>query len=224
MVGRHIHRPAVRVPGAEVRRPERRRDVLARQHDDPGRGGEPLGRAHLHELRLRPAGRRADGQLHLVHHAGSRGEADRRGTPRWEGRRLEPARVPGSDYVGQDAPVLRLQGHQRPRPVEQHLRSNHHGLKQKKARGRKRLAPYGLTSPGVLWLAIFFLIPMGAMLVLSLETRTPTPGFKNSGYQFTWHIGEYSTPWAQAHVQLLRSPWDRAILTIVTPVPRYPAA
>ena len=80
--------------------------------------------------------------------------------------------------------------------MEQHLRSDHHGLKQKKARGKKRLAPYGLTAPGVLWLAIFFLIPMGAMLVLSLETRIPTLGFKNSGYQFTWHIGEYNTAWA----------------------------
>ncbi|TMK60670.1 MAG: ABC transporter permease, partial [Actinobacteria bacterium] len=108
--------------------------------------------------------------------------------------------------------------------MEQHLRSDHHGLKQKKARGRKRLAPYGLTAPGVLWLAIFFLIPMAAMLVLSLETRIPTAGFKNSGYQFTWHIGEYNTAWAQAHVQFVRSLWYGAIVTIVTLAAGYPAA
>jgi spermidine/putrescine transport system permease protein len=108
--------------------------------------------------------------------------------------------------------------------VEQHLRSDHHGLKQKKARGGKRLAPYGLTAPGVLWLAIFFLIPMGAMLVLSLETRIPTVGFRNSGYEFTWHFGEYGVAWGQSHVQFVRSLWYGAVVTIVTLVAGYPAA
>ena len=69
--------------------------------------------------------------------------------------------------------------------MEQHVRSDHHGVERGKVSLRKRLAPYGLIGPGGLWLAIFFLIPMVAMLLLSLETPIPTQGFKDAGYRFT---------------------------------------
>ena len=71
-----------------------------------------------------------------------------------------------------------------PERVEQHLRPDHHGLAAAtpgKVRLGRRLAPYGLTGPGALWLVVFFLIPMFAMLVLSLETPLPTVGFKQAG-------------------------------------------
>ena len=88
----------------------------------------------------------------------------------------------------------------------------------------RRLAPYGLTGPGALWLVVFFLIPMFAMLVLSLETPLPTVGFKQAGYQFTWHFSQYSQAWSQYHVQFVRSLVYAGIVTAVTLVVGYPVA
>ena len=33
---------------------------------------------------------------------------------------------------------------------------------------RRRLAPYGLLKPGILWLCLFFLAPLWSLLVMSL--------------------------------------------------------
>ena len=111
--------------------------------------------------------------------------------------------------------------------MEQHLRSDHHGLAAAtpgKVRLARRLAPYGLTGPGALWLVVFFLIPMFAMLVLSLETPLPTVGFKQAGYQFSWHFSQYSQAWSQYHVQFVRSLVYAGIVTAVTLVVGYPVA
>jgi spermidine/putrescine transport system permease protein len=113
--------------------------------------------------------------------------------------------------------------------MEQHLRSDHHGLtaapaSRGKVRLGKRLAPYGLTGPGTLWLLIFFLIPMFAMLVLSLQTPNPSVGFRETGYAFTWHWAEYTGAWSQYHVQFVRSLTYAGIVTALTLVVGYPVA
>ena len=108
--------------------------------------------------------------------------------------------------------------------MEQHVRSDHHGVERGKPSLRKRLAPYGLIGPGGLWLAIFFLIPMVAMLLLSLETPVPSSGFKDLGYRFTWHFGEYTTALSMFHTQFLRSLVYAAIVTIATLLVGYPVA
>jgi spermidine/putrescine transport system permease protein len=111
--------------------------------------------------------------------------------------------------------------------VEQHLRPDHHGLEAAtpgKVRLGRRLAPYGLTGPGTLWLVVFFLIPMFAMLVLSLETPLPTVGFKQAGYQFTWNFSQYTQAWSQYHVQFVRSLVYAGIVTLLTLVIGYPVA
>jgi spermidine/putrescine transport system permease protein len=112
--------------------------------------------------------------------------------------------------------------------VEQHIRSDHHGLiatnTHRKVRLSKRLAPFGLTAPGTLWLGIFFLIPMFAMLVLSLETRLPSQGFRDVGYRFSWHFSEYTAAWSQYHVQFARSLTYAGIVTVITLVVGYPVA
>ena len=108
--------------------------------------------------------------------------------------------------------------------MEQHVRSDHHGVERGKPSLRKRLAPYGLIGPGGLWLAIFFLIPMVAMLLLSLETPVPSTGFKDLGYRFTWHFGEYSTALSMFHTQFIRSLVYAAIVTIATLLVGYPVA
>ena len=108
--------------------------------------------------------------------------------------------------------------------MEQHVRSDHHGVTRRKTGIRKRLAPYGLIGPGGLWLAIFFIIPMGAMLLLSLETPVPSQGFKDLGYQFTWHFGEYSTALSMFHTQFIRSLVYASIVTIAVLLVGYPVA
>jgi spermidine/putrescine transport system permease protein len=120
--------------------------------------------------------------------------------------------------------------------VEQRLRSDHHGLEgaaptpdlhgleRGKPRLGKRLAPYGLIGPGGLWLAIFFLIPMVAMFLLSLETPVPSQGFKDLGYRFTWHFGEYATALSMFHTQFIRSLVYAAIVTGLTLIVGYPVA
>ena len=118
--------------------------------------------------------------------------------------------------------------------MEQHLRSDHHGLERPapdlhelergKPRLGKRLAPYGLIGPGGLWLAIFFLIPMVAMFLLSLETPVPSQGFKDLGYRFTWHLGEYATALSMFHTQFIRSLVYAAIVTGLTLIVGYPVA
>jgi spermidine/putrescine transport system permease protein len=108
--------------------------------------------------------------------------------------------------------------------VERHLRADHPVVEIGRTRLGKRLAPYFLTAPGAFWLLIFFLIPMGAMLVLALETPVQTTGFKNLGYQFTWHFGEFGTAFSQYHTQLFRSLNYAAIVTFITLVVGYPVA
>jgi len=108
--------------------------------------------------------------------------------------------------------------------MEQHVRSDHHGVERGKPSLRKRLAPYGLIGPGGFWLAIFFLIPMVAMLLLSLETPVPSTGFKDLGYRFTWHFGEYTTALSMFHTQFIRSLVYAAIVTGLTLIVGYPVA
>jgi spermidine/putrescine transport system permease protein len=108
--------------------------------------------------------------------------------------------------------------------VERHLRADHPVVASGRTRFGKRLAPYVLTAPGGLWLLIFFLIPMGAMLVLALETPVQTTGFKSLGYQFTWHFGEFGTAFNLYHTQLFRSLNYATVVTIVTLVVGYPVA
>ena len=46
------------------------------------------------------------------------------------------------------------------------------------------LMPYLLLAPGVLWLAVFFLVPLGFLAYQSLET-----GSLDVGFAFSWAGG-----------------------------------
>ncbi len=108
--------------------------------------------------------------------------------------------------------------------MERHLRADHPVLEAGRPRLGKRLAPYLLTAPGALWLLIFFLIPMGAMLVLALETRIPTSGFLNVGYRFSWHVAQFGEAFRLYHTQLFRSLNYASIVTVLTLLIGYPVA
>jgi spermidine/putrescine transport system permease protein len=86
-----------------------------------------------------------------------------------------------------------------------------------KARLGKRLAPYLLTLPGGLWLAIFFIVPIVFMLSISLQT-----GNIESGFQLTWHFSTYWEVLKQYHTQFLRSLLYGGIAMLITLVVAYP--
>lgn len=55
----------------------------------------------------------------------------------------------------------------------------------------RRLAPYLLMAPGLLWLALFFVLPNIQMLIMSLSTRAGGTGLRKE-YEFTWAFNNYT--------------------------------
>jgi spermidine/putrescine transport system permease protein len=84
---------------------------------------------------------------------------------------------------------------------------------------RSRLSPYLLILPGGLWLAIFFLVPMVAMVSVSLQT-----GSLETGFSQTFNVQTYVDMISAYHVQLIRSLVYGLMTTLVTIVLAYPMA
>ncbi len=84
---------------------------------------------------------------------------------------------------------------------------------------RSRLSPYLLILPGGLWLAIFFLVPMVAMVSVSLQT-----GSLETGFTQTFNVQTYVDMISAYHVQLIRSLVYGLVTTLVTIVLAYPMA
>jgi spermidine/putrescine transport system permease protein len=84
---------------------------------------------------------------------------------------------------------------------------------------RKRLAPYWLILPGGLWLAVFFVIPMLAMLNVSTQTGSLETGFRQT---FDWH--NYTDMISAYHTQLVRSLVYGLLTTVITILLAYPMA
>ena len=80
------------------------------------------------------------------------------------------------------------------------------------------LAPYLLLAPGMLWLAVFFLVPMGFLGYQSLQSGL----FPN--FQFTWAFSNFSTALSDYHTQLLRSFLYAGIATVACLLLAYPLA
>jgi spermidine/putrescine transport system permease protein len=79
--------------------------------------------------------------------------------------------------------------------------------------------PYLLLAPGLLWLAIFFLVPLGFLGYQSLES-----GSFEFGYSFTWAWGNYWDAIDTYHEQFLRSIWYAGLATLISLVVSYPLA
>jgi spermidine/putrescine transport system permease protein len=56
---------------------------------------------------------------------------------------------------------------------------------------RRRLAPWLLMAPGLLWLGLFFVLPNIQMLLMSLSTRAGGTGLRKE-YEFSWAFGNYA--------------------------------
>ena len=84
-----------------------------------------------------------------------------------------------------------------------------------------RWAPYGLLSPGVLWLVLFFLVPMGTLLKIALSTK-PDPWLPE--YTFDWKWSNFSDSVDRFQPELIRSFAYAGIATILCILIGYPLA
>ena len=78
------------------------------------------------------------------------------------------------------------------------------------------LTPYLLLAPGVLWLGIFFLVPLGFLAYESLQSGI-FPDF-----QFTWEFGNFSAALSDYNQQLIRSFVYAGIATVACLLLAYP--
>jgi spermidine/putrescine transport system permease protein len=79
--------------------------------------------------------------------------------------------------------------------------------------------PYLLLAPGLAWLGVFFVVPLGFLAYQSLES-----GSIDFGYAFTWTWGNYSTAVTDYRSQFIRSIEYAGIATLLALVLSYPVA
>ncbi|MER7687782.1 ABC transporter permease [Streptomyces sp. NPDC097610] len=90
---------------------------------------------------------------------------------------------------------------------------------KKPPKKRGRLVPYWLLLPGILWLLIFFALPMVYQASTSVQTGSLEQGFK-----VTWHFQTYWNALADYWPQFLRSVLYAGAATILCLVLGYPLA
>jgi spermidine/putrescine transport system permease protein len=81
--------------------------------------------------------------------------------------------------------------------------------------------PYFLLAPGMLWLAAFFLVPIGFLVYQSLESGSIIAGF---GYAFTWTWSNYSSAISNYTGEFERSFEYAGLATVIALVVSYPVA
>ncbi|HLM37015.1 MAG TPA: ABC transporter permease [Gaiellaceae bacterium] len=81
------------------------------------------------------------------------------------------------------------------------------------------LTPYLLLAPGIAWLALFFLVPLGFLAYQSLES-----GSIDFGYAFNWAWGNYWDAIHNYRRQFIRSFEYAGIATVLALVISYPVA
>jgi spermidine/putrescine transport system permease protein len=86
---------------------------------------------------------------------------------------------------------------------------------------RRKLAPYGLLKPGMLWLALFYLAPLFTLLRLSLSTL---PSRFAVEAEFDWNFDNYVTAFTDFGPQFQRAFTYSAIATVLTILIGYPLA
>jgi spermidine/putrescine transport system permease protein len=81
----------------------------------------------------------------------------------------------------------------------------------------RSLTPYLLLLPGIAWLALFFLVPLGFLGYQSLES-----GSFASGYEFEWAFSNYWDALSTYDEQLIRSLVYAGIATVAALLISYP--
>ncbi len=86
-------------------------------------------------------------------------------------------------------------------------------------RRRRQLLPWLFLGPGLLWLIIFFAIPLVNQLNVSLQS-----GDAETGYSFTWEFSVYTNAISDYSTQFLRSIGYSATATILCLIIGFPLA
>src|SRR5215210_847568 len=81
------------------------------------------------------------------------------------------------------------------------------------------LTPYLLLAPGLAWLAVFFVAPLGFLGYQSLQE-----GSFDFGYSFGWELSNYRDAIVDYHEQLGRSLLYAGLATVISLVVSYPLA
>jgi spermidine/putrescine transport system permease protein len=81
------------------------------------------------------------------------------------------------------------------------------------------LMPYVMLAPGLVFLAVFFLVPLGFLAYQSLES-----GNIDFGYAFTWSFGNYGTAFTDYRSEFIRSIEYAGIATLLALLLSYPVA
>ncbi|WP_328726303.1 ABC transporter permease [Streptomyces sp. NBC_00259] len=84
---------------------------------------------------------------------------------------------------------------------------------------RRKLVPYWLLLPGVLWLLVFFALPMVYQASTSVQT-----GSLEQGFQVTWHFQTYWDALSEYYPQFLRSVLYAGTATVLCLMLGYPLA
>jgi spermidine/putrescine transport system permease protein len=79
------------------------------------------------------------------------------------------------------------------------------------------LTPYLLLAPGLAWLAVFFVVPLGFLGYQSLQT-----GSIDFGYTFTWAWSNYWDAISTYHAHFLRSLEYAGLATVIALLISYP--
>jgi spermidine/putrescine transport system permease protein len=84
---------------------------------------------------------------------------------------------------------------------------------------RRRLVPYFLLGPGVIWLVLFFVVPMYFMARLSLYSGT-----LESGFSFDWNFSNFGDSLSLYDTQFVRSLFYAGTATLLCLLIGYPLA
>ncbi|MDQ8707058.1 ABC transporter permease [Streptomyces sp. LHD-70] len=86
-------------------------------------------------------------------------------------------------------------------------------------RKRRKLTPYWLLLPGILWLLVFFALPMVYQASTSVQT-----GSLEAGYKVTWHFATYWNALTEYWPQFLTSILYAGLATVFCLLLGYPLA
>lgn len=106
--------------------------------------------------------------------------------------------------------------------MERSVRSDLRELEPPKRKGKRRgqaAAPYLLQAPANLWQIVFFVVPMVAMLVLSLES-----GSSREGFVFDWHVQNYVDALTKYTPQYINTFRNAFVVTGLGLLVSYPVA
>jgi spermidine/putrescine transport system permease protein len=87
---------------------------------------------------------------------------------------------------------------------------------------RGRFAPYGLLSPGIIWLILFFMVPVLTLVQMSLSDRPDR--FRPSDLNFSWDFSNYGDALSQFSEQFGRSFVYAGVATLLCIAIGYPLA